>query len=77
MSLIKPILDDQGQFLGIVGLDLSLEHLQAEAAKYKPLGGYVTLITSKASMLPTLMMRRCGQAVRRSSPEYCDLEECY
>ena len=46
MSIVKPILDEQGQFLGIVGLDLSLEHLQAEAAKYKPMGGYVTLITS-------------------------------
>jgi methyl-accepting chemotaxis protein len=49
MSLIQPILDKDGSFLGIVGLDLSLEILQKEAEKYKPLGGYVSLLSSKGT----------------------------
>lgn len=47
MSIVYPILDAKGAFLGIVGIDLSLSELQAEAAQYKPLEGYVALITSK------------------------------
>lgn len=45
MSIVQPILDGSGAFLGIVGIDLSLAQLQEEAAQYKPLGGYVSLIS--------------------------------
>lgn len=48
-SIVKPILDENGEFLGIVGLDLSLEKLQTFASEHKPLGGYVALITSDGS----------------------------
>lgn len=44
MSIIMPITDEKGNFLGAVGADISLDSLQAEAGKYKPLGGYVSLI---------------------------------
>lgn len=46
ISVILPILDKSGTFLGTVGLDVSLANIQEEAVKYKPLGGYVSLITS-------------------------------
>ncbi|WP_171056471.1 methyl-accepting chemotaxis protein [Paenibacillus sinopodophylli] len=46
MSIVHPILDEKGTFLGIVGIDLSLAQLQEEAAKHKPLGGYVSLVTA-------------------------------
>ncbi|MBD2870649.1 methyl-accepting chemotaxis protein [Paenibacillus arenilitoris] len=44
MSVVQPIVDESGAFLGIVGVDLSLTYLQEEAMKYEPLGGYVSLI---------------------------------
>ncbi|WP_141506410.1 methyl-accepting chemotaxis protein [Paenibacillus luteus] len=47
MSIVYPILDAKGDFLGIVGIDLSLTQLQEEAAQYKPLDGYVALVTAK------------------------------
>lgn len=46
MSVIQPLLDESGRFLGIIGIDLSLEYLQEEAEKYSPMGGYVSLITA-------------------------------
>lgn len=49
MSLVQPILDKDGAFLGMVGIDLSLEDMQKEAEKYKPLGGYVSLLSSKGT----------------------------
>ncbi|AJS59055.1 methyl-accepting chemotaxis protein [Paenibacillus sp. IHBB 10380] len=49
MSLVQPILDKDGAYIGMVGLDLSLEDMQKEAEKYKPLGGYVSLISSKGT----------------------------
>ncbi|WP_337100915.1 EAL domain-containing protein [Paenibacillus sp. YIM B09110] len=45
-SLVLPILDDQGEFLGMVGADYSLEEVQAQIEKIHPLGGYVSIITS-------------------------------
>ncbi|TDF92171.1 methyl-accepting chemotaxis protein [Paenibacillus piri] len=48
-SLVYPILDNQGGFLGIVGVDLSLESLQEKAAAEKPLGGYVTIISDEGT----------------------------
>ncbi|MFD1177937.1 methyl-accepting chemotaxis protein [Paenibacillus puldeungensis] len=46
MSVVVPILDKDGSFLGIVGADIRLDRLQSEASKYKPLGGYVSLIST-------------------------------
>lgn len=45
ISILQPILDKSGAFLGEVGLDLSLTYLQENAELYKPLGGYVSLLT--------------------------------
>ncbi|OBZ11019.1 methyl-accepting chemotaxis protein [Bacillus sp. FJAT-26390] len=45
MSIVQPILDESGVFLGIVGVDLSLSDLQEEATHYRPLDGYVSLIS--------------------------------
>ncbi|WP_340004068.1 methyl-accepting chemotaxis protein [Paenibacillus sp. FSL K6-0276] len=45
ISVMLPILDKTGTFLGTVGFDVSLTQLQEEAVNYKPLGGYVSLIT--------------------------------
>ncbi|ULL13253.1 methyl-accepting chemotaxis protein [Paenibacillus sp. H1-7] len=46
-SLILPVVDKQGTFLGIVGADLSLADLQKKAEKEKPLGGYVSIVSAK------------------------------
>lgn len=44
ITVSNPILDSSGTFLGIVAFDISLSYLQEEAEKYKPMGGYVSLI---------------------------------
>lgn len=44
-TIVKPILDDKGEVLAIVGIDLSMSGLQEAAAGFKPLGGYVSLVT--------------------------------
>lgn len=49
LSITVPILNEKGDFLGIVGTDVSLEYLESEAAKYKPMGGYIALITDKGN----------------------------
>ncbi|MGE7219061.1 methyl-accepting chemotaxis protein [Priestia koreensis] len=45
-SLVVPILDDQGQFLGILGADFALNSLQDFIEGIKPLGGHSNLISS-------------------------------
>ncbi|WP_449603914.1 methyl-accepting chemotaxis protein [Paenibacillus sp. Marseille-Q9583] len=45
ISVMLPILDKLGTFLGTVGFDVSLSKLQEDADKYKPMGGYVSLVT--------------------------------
>ncbi|QJD87652.1 methyl-accepting chemotaxis protein [Cohnella herbarum] len=50
-SLIVPILDKQNRFLGIVGMDFTLDSLQQEASKYAPLGGYVTMVSGKGNYI--------------------------
>ncbi|MEW4285946.1 methyl-accepting chemotaxis protein [Priestia koreensis] len=45
-SLIVPILDDKGQFLGILGADFALNSLQDFIEGIKPLGGHSNLISS-------------------------------
>lgn len=46
-SLVLPILDDQGDFLGIVGADISLESVQKKIEAFRPLGGYANIITTE------------------------------
>jgi methyl-accepting chemotaxis protein len=46
ISFVQPILDKSGKFLGILGFDISLSYLQEESVQYKPLGGYVTLLSN-------------------------------
>ncbi|NOU92016.1 HAMP domain-containing protein [Paenibacillus sp. LMG 31456] len=48
-SIIYPIVDKQSGFLGIIGMDLSLDKLQQKAEVEKPLGGYVSIISNKGS----------------------------
>ncbi|ANY68286.1 hypothetical protein BBD42_18750 [Paenibacillus sp. BIHB 4019] len=50
-SIVVPILDQSGSFLGIVGADLSIESFQKAAAEYSPMGGYVSLISEKGNYL--------------------------
>ncbi|MFD2117619.1 methyl-accepting chemotaxis protein [Paenibacillus yanchengensis] len=50
-SLVVPILNDKGLFLGMVGFDFSLDFLQASAAAQKPLGGYVTVLSANAKYI--------------------------
>ncbi|MDQ0063584.1 EAL domain-containing protein [Paenibacillus harenae] len=45
-SLVLPILDGQGEYLGMVGADISLEVVQAQVEKIHPLGGYANIVTS-------------------------------
>ncbi|MDF2720499.1 MAG: hypothetical protein K0Q59_174 [Paenibacillus sp.] len=48
-SIVYPILDKQGNFLGIVGVDLALDNLQLQAEGVKPLDGYVTIVSDKGN----------------------------
>ncbi|MHA6483496.1 methyl-accepting chemotaxis protein [Paenibacillus sp. strain BS8-2] len=49
MSVSQPILDQNGNFLGIIGIDLSLDELQEEALAYTPMNGYVSLVTEQGN----------------------------
>ncbi|MEK3883634.1 methyl-accepting chemotaxis protein [Paenibacillus sp. PL2-23] len=49
MSVTQPILSREGEFLGIVGIDLTLEQMEQDAAQYKPMGGYVSLLTGSGT----------------------------
>lgn len=46
-SLVLPILDEAGRYLGMVGVDLSLESVQKEIASVRPLGGYANIISAE------------------------------
>lgn len=48
-SIVIPILDKSGNFLGIVSADIDLTSLQNKVNNAKPLGGYATLITNKGT----------------------------
>jgi methyl-accepting chemotaxis protein len=50
-SLIVPILDKDGSFLGMVGVDFALDSLQKEAAEQHPLGGYVMVISGAGNYI--------------------------
>ncbi|WP_171056383.1 EAL domain-containing protein [Paenibacillus sinopodophylli] len=45
-SLVLPLLDEQGNFMGIVGADISLSSVQQRIEKFRPLGGYAAIITT-------------------------------
>jgi methyl-accepting chemotaxis protein len=44
-SLVLPILDEKGNFMGIVGADFSLDVLQKQLETITPLGGYTALVS--------------------------------
>lgn len=46
-SLVIPIIDENGNFLGIVGADIALDTLQAKVNSAKPMGGHSFVITDK------------------------------
>ena len=46
LSMVIPIIDNSGKFLGIVGADITLDTLQTMIKDVKPMGGYSTIITS-------------------------------
>lgn len=51
-SIVLPILDSTGQqFLGIVGVDLSLDTLQKLASQTKVEAGYITIVSSVGSYI--------------------------
>ncbi|WP_248756128.1 EAL domain-containing protein [Paenibacillus sp. ATY16] len=61
-SFILPILDENGQFLGIVGGDISLQTVQDKIRSIRPLGGHASIITSNNYYLangayPNLVMK--------------------
>ncbi len=50
-SLTIPILDDNGNFIGVVGADIQLKNLQEITAKAKPMGGYAAILTDKGKIV--------------------------
>ncbi|AZV55876.1 methyl-accepting chemotaxis protein [Clostridium sp. AWRP] len=50
-SLTMPILDDSGNFLGVVGADIKLQNLQQTVNKAKPMGGYASIITNTGKIV--------------------------
>ncbi|WP_169089410.1 EAL domain-containing protein [Paenibacillus sp. PL91] len=50
-SLVLPMFDEQGKFLGIVGADFSLDSVQKKIEGFRPLGGYASIITTNNKYL--------------------------
>ncbi|MBC8059278.1 MAG: methyl-accepting chemotaxis protein [Clostridiaceae bacterium] len=50
-SIIMPITDKSGNFIGIVGADIALNTLQTKVNKAKPMGGYASTITDKGQVV--------------------------
>ncbi|WP_219640792.1 methyl-accepting chemotaxis protein [Cohnella sp. CFH 77786] len=50
-SYTMPILDKNGEFLGIVGADMALGDLQTQIERLKPLGGYATIISAAGTYI--------------------------
>lgn len=46
-SLVMPIIDKTNGFLGVIGVDISLESVQKEIEAVRPLGGYSNIITAQ------------------------------
>jgi methyl-accepting chemotaxis protein len=49
-SLVLPILDAKGDFIGIVGADIALASIQERAEAVKPMGGYAVIVTDKGTI---------------------------
>ena len=49
-SLVIPIIDKSGNFIGIVGADIALDTLQAKVKDARPMGGYSSVITDKGTI---------------------------
>ncbi|SHI71507.1 methyl-accepting chemotaxis sensory transducer with Cache sensor [Clostridium cavendishii DSM 21758] len=50
-TLTIPILDENENFIGTVGVDIDLKTLQDKTVKAKPMGGYATIITDKGTIV--------------------------
>lgn len=46
-SMAMPIIDENGDFLGVVGADFKLDYIQTLIEKIKPMGGYSMLLSTK------------------------------
>ncbi|OAS14809.1 methyl-accepting chemotaxis protein [Paenibacillus oryzisoli] len=68
-SLVMPIMDKQGKFLGIVGADMALSDLQKQIEQLKPLGGYASMISAAGSYIAH------GASPEKVSKSYSDNPE--
>jgi methyl-accepting chemotaxis protein len=50
-SIVVPILDSEGNSIGIVGADIALTSLSDKVNKAQPLGGYATVITNQGTIV--------------------------
>ncbi|SMB87826.1 Cache domain-containing protein [Desulfonispora thiosulfatigenes DSM 11270] len=50
-SLTMPIIDNNGNFIGIVGADISLDAIQGIVNNAKPMGGYAEIITGNGTIV--------------------------
>lgn len=50
-SLVIPILDQEGKFLGVVGADIDLQTIQNKVTNAKPMGGFALVITNKGTIV--------------------------
>jgi methyl-accepting chemotaxis protein len=68
-SLVVPIHNAQGQFLGVVGVDLPLATLAAEIAQEK-IGetGYAALVSNRGVYVAHPKVERCGKPMVDSDP---------
>ncbi|CAG7653009.1 methyl-accepting chemotaxis protein [Paenibacillus allorhizosphaerae] len=68
-SVVQPILDSSGTFLGIVGVDFSLAELQKKALDIDPASGYVSIVSAKGMYIAN------GNAPDLISKTYMDSSE--
>lgn len=50
-AVVVPVLDESGNFIGVVGGDIKLDNLQRTIVEARPLNGYATLITETGNIL--------------------------
>ncbi|KMT22851.1 methyl-accepting chemotaxis protein [Clostridium cylindrosporum] len=50
-AVVVPIFDEDGNFIGITGGDISLDSFQKMIVEAKPLNGYASLVTDKGSVM--------------------------